>query len=204
MFLPKTACAFVLWPHPCQVLVSAEGFKQKRSCPQVTWAESSNSVWIVKGNSCAHSSVMIGYQSSSGVREGIRKITWSREFKETRSLNCLFICSINRGFSSEEWRYFLFIYFPWLTDYQIKANRGHIQMQLPQSFVFMPLLGTLHLCLLPLLNLSHKSQGYVGDQNQILQLLPTAPYLISNLARSKSWPDPSGLFSEVGLQSLSS
>lgn len=44
----------------------------------------------------------------------------------------------------------------------------------------MPLLGTLHFCLLPLSDLSHMSQGYVEDQNHILQLLATASYLTSN------------------------
>lgn len=97
---------------------------------------SSNAVRIGKGKSCAHPSVMIGYQNPSGVREWIREgRTWSREYsKRQEAPTCPFTHSINRGFSSEEQKYVLFIS-PQFTDYQIKANRGHIQIQLPQNFV---------------------------------------------------------------------
>lgn len=69
--------------------------------------------------------------------------------------------------------------------------------------LFYAITGTLHFCLLPLLDLSHKSQGYVGDQNQILQLLATAPHLTSNLGQIQVLLRPQWLFSEVGLWSLS-
>lgn len=72
-------------------------------------------------------------------------------------------------------------------------NNWTLQLVVVLRALFYAITGTLHFCLLPLLDLSHKSQGYVGDQNQILQLLATAPYLTSNLGQIQvllrpQWP----------------
>lgn len=89
------------------------GFQAEEIMSQsyLSWG-SSNAVRIGKRKSCAHPSVMIGYQNPSGVREWIREgRTWSREYsKRQEAPTCPSTRSINRGFSSEEQIYF--IYFP--------------------------------------------------------------------------------------------
>lgn len=159
MFLPKMVCAYLPWPHHCQVLVRAEGFNPERSGPKVTWAEGAQTQWEwEKGKLCSCSSVMIGYQNPWGIKEGIREgRTWSRSSKRQETPACLFTCSINRGFSSEEQRYVLFPLISRLPNQ--RWQRAHSDVVTSELW-FMPLLGTLHLCLLPFLDLSHKSQGY--------------------------------------------
>lgn len=90
------------------------GFQAEEIISQsyLSWG-SSNAVRTGKGKSCAHPSVMIGYQNPSGIREWIREgKTWSRDFsKRQETPTCPFTCSINRGFSSEGAN-ICFIYFP--------------------------------------------------------------------------------------------
>lgn len=168
---------------------------------------SSNSVRIGRGKLCAQSSVMIGYQNPSGIKEGIREgRPWSRESlkrQETPTCLCTFV-ALTEDFLQKSKD--IFYLFPLINRLPNQSwQRAHSDAVTSELW-FMPLLGTLHLCLLPFLDLSHKSQGYklLEIRSRYCSCLPQHHIWLQTWARSKSWSDPSGLFSEVGLWSLSS